>query len=199
MHMRQETGEATLSKKGSKRIDDTSEIWVGHGANWFDVTCSTVTIMVGSGILHYPNAFAYLSWPGGVIYLTICLAGSLYSFWLLGNMHEMDGTRYITYRALGRRALGRLWGNIFVGFFQMTYLVGITIAHTVNAGQALKAFYDIVCSSPCAPYGLSAWIVTFVGAQLIFMQAPNFHSYRSLIALAAFCSIGYCCLLWEDP
>ena len=35
---------------------------------------------------------------------------------------------------------GRLWGNIFVGFFQMTYLVGITIAHTVNAGQALK--YD---------------------------------------------------------
>ena len=52
------------------------------------------------------QAFAFLSWTGGVVYLTICLVGSLYSFWLLGHMHERDGTRYITYRSLGVRALG---------------------------------------------------------------------------------------------
>ena len=68
------------------------------------------------------QAFAFLSWPGGIIYLTICLASSLYSFWLLGHMHEdaEEGVRYTRYRALGKRALGAaalltpLWFGVHV-------------------------------------------------------------------------------------
>lgn len=67
-------------------------------------------------------------------------------------------------------------------------------------GHGCRGFYDIVCTKPCVSYGLSAWIITFVGAQLIFMQVESLLAVRLLLccgAVAAFDTLTvrglHCC------
>lgn len=77
--------------------------------------------------------------------MSICVVGSLYSFWLLGNMHEMDGTRYITYRSLGCRALGKSLGShsmkvISCGLIQNQ--IGISLKWTLLIGMLIFTDFD---------------------------------------------------------
>ena len=60
--------------------------------------------------------------------------------------------------------------------------VGINIAYTLLAGQAAKAFYDLLCSygSGCPAYGQSAWIVT-IGAAVMILSLVSVSQIALLI------------------
>lgn len=76
-------------------------------ARWYHAGFHTVTAVVGVGVLGLPYSFSYLGWFGGTFALTLTLAASLYTAYLLAALHEEpDGTRHDRYVDLGVAILG---------------------------------------------------------------------------------------------
>lgn len=66
-----------------------------------------MTAVVGVGVLGLPSSFSYLGWVGGIVALTVTLAASLYTAYMLAALHEEpDGTRHNRYVDLGVAVLG---------------------------------------------------------------------------------------------
>lgn len=62
--------------------------------------------MVGAGVLGLPYAFSYLGWAGGLLSLTILCGVSLYTSYLLSELHEDGNIRLNTYREIGEHVWG---------------------------------------------------------------------------------------------
>jgi hypothetical protein len=46
-----------------------------------------ITAMVGTSVLGLPKSFAYLTWPGGIIALTLAYFASMYTGFRLATLH----------------------------------------------------------------------------------------------------------------
>ena len=44
---------------------------------------------------------------------------------------------------------------------------------SVTGGQSLHAAWQLLCTEPCRPFGLSAWIVVFSSVQLFLSQVSS--------------------------
>ncbi len=62
--------------------------------------------------------------------------------------------------------------------------LGLACVYCITAGKSMHAVWGYLCTEPCKPFGLSAWIVVFAGLQILLSQvmlqiqvngAHNFH------------------------
>ena len=70
--------------------------------------------MVGAGVLGLPYAFSYLGWAGGLVSLTLLCGISLYTSYLLAELHEDGNIRLNTYREIGQHVWGMLYTDSLV-------------------------------------------------------------------------------------
>ena len=115
------------------------------------------------------------------------------------QLHEFEllnaGTRYGTYRELGRRAfrdvLGEELGSWIIIALQMVVEVGLDILYIVVAGEAMNRIHEHL--SPCDrshPVHLFVWFAVFAAIQIILsFVLPTFQSIRWIVVAGAIMSI----------
>ncbi len=60
----------------------------------------------------------------------------------------------------------------------------------VTGGQSLHAVWQLLCTQPCRPFGLSAWIIVFSSVQLFLSQASRHCPLTASMQLGSACSNG---------
>lgn len=177
----------------SFEIDQPSLI-DGHApqAHWYHAAFHSVCAVVGAGVLGLPYAFSYLGWLGGLSSLTILLCVSLYTSYLLSELHEDGNIRLNTYREIGQHVWGEKKGWWAVAPVQFTLMAGLCITYAVTAGQSLKGIASSECSGVDCQDGIAPWIILFGIVQLFLSQVPDFHSLWWVSLLGGAMSIGYC-------
>jgi amino acid permease len=177
----------------SFEIDQPSLIG-GHApqAHWYHAAFHSVCAVVGAGVLGLPYAFSYLGWLGGLSSLTILLCVSLYTSYLLSELHEDGNIRLNTYREIGQHVWGEKKGWWAVAPVQFTLMAGLCITYAVTAGQSLKGIASSECSGVDCQDGIAPWIILFGIVQLFLSQVPDFHSLWWVSLLGGAMSIGYC-------
>jgi len=161
-------------------------------AEWYHAAFHSVCAVVGAGVLGLPYAFSYLGWVGGLLTLsTLCLF-SIYTSYLLSQLHEVYGVRLNTYREIGEAVWGPRTGRWAVASVQYTLMIGLCITYSVTAGQSLKGIISGECSGSDCEFGVVPWIIVFGVVQLALSQVPDFHSLWWVSLLGAVMSIGYC-------
>lgn len=88
--------------------------------------------MVGAGVLGLPSAFSYLGWGAGLTTLTLLCAASIYTSYLLAELHEYEDRRLNSYREIGEAVWGRRWGWWAVAPVQRVLMVGLCITYSVT-------------------------------------------------------------------
>ena len=63
-------------------------------------------------------------------------------------------------------SVGRACPQRLMGALQL----GLACVYCITAGKSMHAVWGYLCTEPCRPFGLSAWIVVFAGLQLILSQ-----------------------------
>jgi amino acid permease len=160
-------------------------------AKWWYSAFHNVTAMVGAGVLGLPSAMVFLTWGPGVVMMVLSWVVTLYTLWQLCSMHEIGNKRFNRYHELGQYAFGQRAGLWIVIPFQLIVMIGLGIVYCVTGGQSMHAVYQLTCNQPCAPFGLSAWIVVFAAIQLLLVQGPSFNSLRFISLSAAVMSLSY--------
>ena len=54
--------------------------------------------------------------------------------------------------------------------------LGLACVYCITAGKSMHAVWGYLCTEPCRPFGLSAWIVVFAALQIVLSQVDYFHS-----------------------
>lgn len=161
-------------------------------AHWYHAAFHSVCAVVGAGVLGLPYAFRYLGWVGGLLSLTTLFCVSLYTSYLLSELHEDGNIRLNTYREIGQHVWGETKGWWAVAPVQCTLMAGLCITYAVTAGQSLKGIASAECSGVDCQDGIGPWIVVFGIVQLFLSQVPDFHSLWWVSLLGGVMSIGYC-------
>lgn len=183
---------------------DVSHHSAAPRASWFHAAFHTLCAVIGAGVLGLPYAFSILGWAVGLIALTTLLATSLYTSYLLSNLHEIGPLDYYTgnerrrlntYRAIGEYIWGPKWGTLAVAPVQFSLMIGLCVTYSVTAGQSLRGVADSQCDGAECGFtsgGLTPWIIAFGIIQLALSQVPDFHSLWWVSLLGGLMSIGYC-------
>lgn len=58
--------------------------------------------------------------------------------------------------------------------------LGLACVYCITAGKSMHAVWGYLCTEPCRPFGLSAWIVVFAGLQIILSQVVLMTGVESL-------------------
>lgn len=161
-------------------------------AHWYHAAFHSVCAVVGAGVLGLPYAFSYLGWLGGLLSLTVLFCVSLYTSYLLSELHEDGNVRFNTYREIGQHVWGEKKGWWAVAPVQFTLMAGLCITYAVTAGQSLKGIASSECSGVDCQDGIAPWIILFGIVQLFLSQVPDFHSLWWVSLLGGAMSIGYC-------
>lgn len=177
----------------SFEIDQPSLIEAsGPQAHWYHAAFHSVCAVVGAGVLGLPYAFSYLGWMGGLCSLTVLFCVSLYTSYLLSELHEDGNIRLNTYREIGQHVWGEKRGWWAVAPVQFTLMAGLCITYAVTAGQSLKGIASSECSGVDCQDGIAPWIILFGIVQLFLSQVPDFHSLWWISLMGGAMSIGYC-------
>jgi amino acid permease len=161
-------------------------------AQWYHAAFHSVCAVVGAGVLGLPYAFRYLGWIGGLFSLTVLFCVSLYTSYILSELHEDGNVRLNTYREIGQYVWGETRGWWAVAPVQFTLMAGLCITYSVTAGQSMKGIASSDCSGADCQDGIGAWIVLFGILQVFLSQVPDFHSLWWVSLLGGVMSIGYC-------
>jgi amino acid permease len=136
---------------------------------------------------------SYLGWGWGLLTLTLLCAASIYTSYLLSELHEdPSGRRHNTYREIGEAVWGRRAGWWAVAPVQYTLMVGLCVTYSVTAGQSMKGVASAECDGADCAAGLAPWILAFGAGQLALSMVPDFHSLWWVSLLGALMSVGYC-------
>jgi len=117
---------------------------------------------------------------------------SLYTSYILSELHEDGNVRLNTYREIGQYVWGETRGWWAVAPVQFTLMAGLCITYSVTAGQSMKGIASSDCSGADCQDGIGAWIVLFGILQVFLSQVPDFHSLWWVSLLGGVMSIGYC-------
>jgi hypothetical protein len=90
-----------------------------HAGRFYHALAHNLTAVVGAGVLGLPYAISSLGLATGVLALLVACVVSLYCSYLLAALHQIDGRRHNSYRALGEHILGPFWGFWAVAPFQV--------------------------------------------------------------------------------
>lgn len=139
-----------------------------------------------------PYAFSFLGWFWALFLLSTLCAISLYTSWILSQLHEYRDLRLNTYRELGTAIWGKTLGWWAIAPVQYTLMVGLCITYSVTAGLALKGIASSECDGADCQDGIAPWIVLFGIIQLFLSQVPDFHGLWWVSLFGALMSVGYC-------
>lgn len=165
-------------------------------AKWWYATFHNVTAMVGAGVLSLPYAMAHLGWGPGALALALSWCITLYTLWLMIELHEcVPGRRFNRYRELGQYAFGPRLGLWVVVPQQLIVQVGCDVVYMVTGGKCLKMFVEIAF-----PHGMrlrqSYWICIFGSFQFLLSQFPDLNSIAGVSLAAAVMSLSYSSISW---
>jgi len=180
-----------LGIPSSFEIDQPSLIHQPH-AKWYHAAFHSICAVVGAGVLGLPHAFKYLGWFWGLMTLSLLLCVSLYTSYLLSELHEDGSVRLNTYREIGQYVWGERRGWWAVAPVQFLLMAGLCITYTVTAGQSVKGIVSSDCSGVDCQEGLAGYCVLFGIVQLFLSQVPDFHSLWWVSLLGGVMSVGYC-------
>jgi amino acid permease len=175
----------------SFEIDQPSLIHAPH-AHWYHAAFHSVCAVVGAGVLGLPYAFKYLGWFWGLLTLSVLFCVSLYTSYLLSELHEDGSVRLNTYREIGQYVWGERRGWWAVAPVQFLLMAGLCITYTVTAAQSIKGIVSSDCSGVDCQEGLAGYCILFGIVQLFLSQVPDFHSLWWVSLLGGIMSIGYC-------
>ena len=175
----------------SFEIDQPSLIHQPH-ARWYHAAFHSICAVVGAGVLGLPYAFKYLGWFWGLLTLSVLFCVSLYTSYLLSELHEDGSVRLNTYREIGQYVWGERRGWWAVAPVQFLLMMGLCITYTVTAGQSVKGIVSSDCSGVDCQEGLAGYCVLFGFVQLFLSQVPDFHSLWWVSLLGGVMSVGYC-------
>lgn len=172
-------------------------------ASWWHSAFHTTCAVVGAGVLGLPHSFSILGWAGGFFTLTTLCIISIYTSYILSNLHEREHKRYNTYRQIGESIWGPRIGTLAVVPVQFSLMVGLCITYSVTAGESMKGVVDSRCLSSSSSQiegeggeecggSIAPWIIMFGMFQLALSQVPDFHSLWWVSLLGGIMSVGYC-------
>ncbi|KAF7849271.1 hypothetical protein BT93_L1025 [Corymbia citriodora subsp. variegata] len=179
-----------------RAIDDWLPITSSRNAKWWYSTFHNVTTMVGAGMLGLPYAMAELGWGPGVAVLVLSWIITLYTLWLMVEMHEMvPGRRFDRYNELAQYAFGEKLGLYIVVPQQLIVEVGVSIVYMVIGGKSLQMFHETVCLS-CKKIKTSYFIMIYASVHFVLSHLPNFNSIIGVSLAAAVVSLSYYTIAW---
>ncbi|CAL9748452.1 unnamed protein product [Musa acuminata subsp. burmannicoides] len=176
--------------------DDASKEASPRRAKWWYATFHNVTAMVGAGVLSLPYAMAHLGWGPGTLALVVSWCITLYTLWLMIQLHEcVPGTRFDRYSDLGRYAFGPRLGLWIVVPQQLIVQVGCDTVYMVTGGKCLEKFMEILYPESTKLHQ-SYWICIFGSIQFFLSQLPNLNSIAAVSLAAAVMSLSYSTITW---
>ncbi|KAF8013164.1 hypothetical protein BT93_I1138 [Corymbia citriodora subsp. variegata] len=179
-----------------RAIDGWLPITSSRDAKWWYSTFHNVTTMVGAGMLGLPYAMAELGWGPGVAVLVLSWIITLYTLWLMVEMHEMvPGRRFDRYNELAQYAFGEKLGLYIVVPQQLIVEVGVSIVYMVIGGKSLQMFHETVCLS-CIKIKTSYFIMIYASVHFVLSHLPNFNSIIGVSLAAAVVSLSYYTIAW---
>ncbi|CAN0896444.1 Lysine histidine transporter-like 5 [Linum grandiflorum] len=186
--------EQEMSMRTAAKEEDLNKwlpITASREAKWWYSAFHNVTAMVGAGVLGLPFAMSQLGWTAGLIAIVMSWLITLYSLWLLVEMHELvPGRRFDRYHELGQHAFGEKRGYWIVFPQQLLVQVASDIVYMVTGGKSLKKFFELTVPE-IGDLRQTYFILAFFIIQLIISQTPNFNSLKIVSLLAAIMSGTY--------
>lgn len=122
-------------------------------------------------MLGLPYAFSYLTWAGGLVFLSLAFVASLYTSWLLAALHEEpDGRRHNRYVDLGVAVLGALHLPSQAACstrWQLAWppAVSVLVCRLLFPGS------HVTCAAPAAGHVPAA--VTFLRCMVLWLMAAG--------------------------
>ncbi|ONK67095.1 uncharacterized protein A4U43_C06F15640, partial [Asparagus officinalis] len=160
-----------------------------RAAKWWFATFHSVTAMVGAGVLSLPYAMAHLGWGPGSVALILSWSITLYTIWLMIELHEcIPGRRFDRYRDLGQHAFGPRLGLWVVIPQQLIVQVGCDVVYMVTGGKCLQQFFEILLPH-WNKLRQSYWICIFASFQFFLSQFPDLNSIAGVSLAAAIMSL----------
>lgn len=175
----------------SFEIDQPSLLHQPH-ARWYHAAFHSICAVVGAGVLGLPYAFKYLGWFFGLTTLSVLFCVSLYTSYLLSELHEDGSVRLNTYREIGQYVWGERRGWWAVAPVQFLLMAGLCVTYTVTAGQSVKGIVSSDCSGVDCQEGLAGYCMLFGILQLFLSQVPDFHGLWWVSLMGGVMSVGYC-------
>ncbi|KAJ1895743.1 hypothetical protein LPJ81_004896 [Coemansia sp. IMI 209127] len=113
---------------------ENDERQVPRTAGFIRSFSSIVCIVIGTGCLQIPYAFAKTGWIGIIIIVLSALIGSYTGVLTIRCLYYQPGKRLHSFPQIGRAAFGA-WGQYASQFFISLYSLGITCVYIILAGQ----------------------------------------------------------------
>ncbi|KAJ2403066.1 hypothetical protein GGI23_000251 [Coemansia sp. RSA 2559] len=128
--------ETTSENESNQEIGDfgNDEAHIPRTAGFVRSFSSIVCIVIGTGCLQIPYAFAKTGWIGIIIIVLSALIGSYTGILTIRCLYYQPGKRLHSFPQLGRAAFGP-WGQYASQFFISLYSLGITCVYIILAGQ----------------------------------------------------------------
>ncbi|KAJ2403067.1 hypothetical protein GGI23_000252 [Coemansia sp. RSA 2559] len=128
--------EMTSENDSNQEIGDfeNDEHHVPRTAGFIRSFSSIVCIIIGTGCLQIPYAFAKTGWIGIIIIVLSALIGSYTGALTIRCLYYQPGKRLHSFPQIGRAAFGP-WGQYASQFFVSLYSLGTTCLYIILAGQ----------------------------------------------------------------
>ena len=96
------------------------------------------TAVAGPALMGLPFAMALMGWVPGMIALLLGYVVTLYTSYIVANLHDWDGKRHVRYRDLAESIFGVYWGRGLIWPCQWANLIGGNISIFIQAGLSMQ-------------------------------------------------------------
>lgn len=83
-----------------------------YTGTWLRAAGHIITAVIGSGVLGLPYVVGVMGWPAGMILLFLFFVLTLWTSFLLTEVHEINGVRFQRYGELVEALLGELYWQV---------------------------------------------------------------------------------------
>ncbi|KAJ2698863.1 hypothetical protein H4218_002988 [Coemansia sp. IMI 209128] len=104
---------------------------------------NVVCIIIGTGCLQIPYAFAKTGWIGVIIVVLSAFIGGYTGVLTIKCLYYQQGHRLHSFPQIGRAAFGR-WGQYATQFFNYLYSLGTTCLYIILSGQFIYQLLSTV-------------------------------------------------------
>lgn len=129
--------------------------------------------MVGSGVLAFPRAVAWLGWIAGPILIIVFYCVALVTAGLLASCYRVNGKEHGRYHHAVNSILGKRHA-LACSIFQLLTLFLVDIAWSITGATSAKAIATDLCSDPNNCFN-SIWVMglLFGAVELVLSQVRN--------------------------
>ncbi|KAJ2869452.1 hypothetical protein GGI22_000250 [Coemansia erecta] len=111
-----------------------SEQLLPRNAGFLRSFSNVVCIIIGTGCLQIPYAFAKTGWIGVIVIILSAFIGSYTGVLTIRCLYYQPGNRLHSFPQIGRAAFGP-WGQYVTQFFNYLYSLGTTCLYIILSGQ----------------------------------------------------------------